>query len=183
MLFSCGGRADGEGNTTSSQQFALRFDATPQILSPDNALGSCFTVTGKVLDIAPCTAGNPDQQFVFGGVGDGGAASGGTTGAGAGNSTAIIGNAGNTTIVAGESAAAPAASLSATVPDTTGEATAPATATATGMKHKGKGRGKGKGKGKGQGQADTGKTVTNKGTAPVETGGMDDGADDETCDA
>ena len=66
LLFSCGGRADGGGDVTNSQLFALNSTSGPLAFEPANAAGSCVTVKGGVLDIAGCDASDAKQQFTFG---------------------------------------------------------------------------------------------------------------------
>ncbi|KAI4868405.1 hypothetical protein F4820DRAFT_123499 [Hypoxylon rubiginosum] len=66
ILFSCGGRADGGGAVTDSQLFPFDGSSGPLAFSPNNDLQSCFTVKGDVVDVAPCDAGNTDQDFTFG---------------------------------------------------------------------------------------------------------------------
>ncbi|CAG8983357.1 hypothetical protein HYALB_00000524 [Hymenoscyphus albidus] len=66
IMFSCGGRADGGGAITNSQQFAFAGGAGPVSFEPQNALGTCFAATaGNVLDQAPCKAGDASQTFTF----------------------------------------------------------------------------------------------------------------------
>ncbi|KAE9365719.1 hypothetical protein N431DRAFT_548846 [Stipitochalara longipes BDJ] len=73
IMFSCGGRADGGGDVTNSQLFAFTGGAGPLALQPENAAGTCLTVTSaNILDEANCNAGDANQAFTFGG---GGAAS------------------------------------------------------------------------------------------------------------
>ncbi|KAK2035198.1 ricin-type beta-trefoil lectin domain-containing protein [Colletotrichum zoysiae] len=55
-LFSCGGRAAGEGLVTDSQLFALETGAGPLTFQPRNAKGKCFAVRGEVVDVADCDA-------------------------------------------------------------------------------------------------------------------------------
>ncbi|KAI1758656.1 hypothetical protein GGR53DRAFT_221062 [Hypoxylon sp. FL1150] len=74
ILFSCGGRADGGGAVTDSQLFPFDGSSGPLTFSPENDAQSCFTVKGVIIDVAPCDAGNTDQQFTFDGAA--GAASG-----------------------------------------------------------------------------------------------------------
>ncbi|KAL8371197.1 hypothetical protein RB595_001173 [Gaeumannomyces hyphopodioides] len=69
LLFSCGGRADGGGQATSSQQFAFAGNAASLTFEPNNAKGTCFTVKGNVLDVANCNAGDAGQKFTVGGAG------------------------------------------------------------------------------------------------------------------
>ncbi|KAI0378647.1 hypothetical protein F5Y04DRAFT_261267 [Hypomontagnella monticulosa] len=66
ILFSCGGRADGGGQVTDSQLFAFNGGSGPLSFSPNNEKQSCFTVKGNVVDVAPCAAGDANQQFTFG---------------------------------------------------------------------------------------------------------------------
>ncbi|KAF9265593.1 hypothetical protein L218DRAFT_971975 [Marasmius fiardii PR-910] len=86
ILFSCGGRADGDGQTTDSQLFP--FDGkTTLALTPKNSQGKvCFTVKGDLLDQSACDANAPskDQLFTIGGAAQGGADGGATGGANGG---------------------------------------------------------------------------------------------------
>ncbi|KXH66623.1 hypothetical protein CSAL01_12229 [Colletotrichum salicis] len=66
-LFSCGGRAAGEGLVTDSQLFAVDSGAGPSTFQPNNEKGKCFAVKGKVVDIADCNADDKAQSFAFGG--------------------------------------------------------------------------------------------------------------------
>ncbi|KAI1206629.1 uncharacterized protein F4807DRAFT_228113 [Annulohypoxylon truncatum] len=67
ILFSCGGRADGGGDVTDSQLFPFNSSTGPITFTPENDLQSCFAVKGNVIDVAPCAAGNSEQQFTFSG--------------------------------------------------------------------------------------------------------------------
>ncbi|EEB94212.1 hypothetical protein MPER_07014, partial [Moniliophthora perniciosa FA553] len=75
ILFSCGGRADGEGEVTDSQLFPFDGSAGPLALTPKNSRNTvCLTVKGNLLDQEAC---NPDaaannQLFT---IGEGGQAS------------------------------------------------------------------------------------------------------------
>ncbi|KAI9799312.1 MAG: hypothetical protein M1825_004805 [Sarcosagium campestre] len=69
IMFSCGGRADGEGIETNSQQIVFDGGAEPQALTPLNAPGTCFGVKGTVLDKVACDQGDATQSFTFGGAG------------------------------------------------------------------------------------------------------------------
>ncbi|ESK89861.1 mg2+ transporter protein [Moniliophthora roreri MCA 2997] len=75
ILFSCGGRADGEGEVTDSQLFPFDGNAGPLALTPKNSRNTvCLTVKGNLLDQEAC---NPDaaadnQLFT---IGEGGQAS------------------------------------------------------------------------------------------------------------
>ncbi|KAM3073592.1 hypothetical protein ACMFMG_004522 [Clarireedia jacksonii] len=83
IMFSCGGRADGSGLVTNSQLFPFNGTAGPMTLSPENAAGTCLTVTsGNVLDQAPCSASDATQTFTFG-------ASSGNSGTGTGNAQTV----------------------------------------------------------------------------------------------
>ncbi|KAH8673379.1 hypothetical protein BX600DRAFT_204590 [Xylariales sp. PMI_506] len=68
LLFSCGGRADGSGQVTNSQLFAFNGTESTVTFSPENQPGSCFVVTGDVLDIADCASGDATQVFTFAGA-------------------------------------------------------------------------------------------------------------------
>lgn len=58
---------------TNSQLFNFTGGAGPLALAPENAAGTCLTVTSaNILDQAPCNSGDANQAFKFGG---GGAAS------------------------------------------------------------------------------------------------------------
>ncbi|TFK77703.1 hypothetical protein K466DRAFT_668648, partial [Polyporus arcularius HHB13444] len=72
LLFSCGGRADGGGSVTNSQQFAFSSAQGAQPLIPLNGAGKvCLTSTGAALDQKNCDSANPsaDELFTFGGNG------------------------------------------------------------------------------------------------------------------
>ena len=66
ILFSCGGRAAGEGVVTDSQLFPFAGGAGPLNLTPKNSPGTCFTVKGNVIDQAACADGDANQSFTFG---------------------------------------------------------------------------------------------------------------------
>ncbi|KAK3334044.1 hypothetical protein B0T19DRAFT_419950 [Cercophora scortea] len=68
LLFSCGGRADGGGAITDSQEFAFDGSVGPLSFQPKNAAGSCLVVKGKALDVATCNKGDATQSFTFGGA-------------------------------------------------------------------------------------------------------------------
>ncbi|KAF7311386.1 Mg2+ transporter protein [Mycena kentingensis (nom. inval.)] len=70
ILFSCGGRADGEGLVTDSQLFAFDGNLAGIILEPENSQGTCLGVTNGNLDQQQCNNG-ASQVFS---IGDGGAA-------------------------------------------------------------------------------------------------------------
>ncbi|TDZ73387.1 hypothetical protein CTRI78_v001101 [Colletotrichum trifolii] len=69
LLFSCGGRAAGEGKVTNSQLFAFTDGAGPLSFQPENEKAKCFAVKGDVLDIADCNANDQNQSFTLGGAG------------------------------------------------------------------------------------------------------------------
>jgi hypothetical protein len=63
VLFSCGGRADGEGKVTDSQLFAFTDGKAAAPLVPKNGQGNTLlTVKGNVIDVttgaAAAAAGN-----------------------------------------------------------------------------------------------------------------------------
>ncbi|MCJ1426600.1 hypothetical protein MMC29_004503 [Sticta canariensis] len=66
LLFSCGGRADGEGQVADSQLFPFAVGSGPLSLAPVSAAGTCLTVKGNVLDQASCDKGDANQSFTFG---------------------------------------------------------------------------------------------------------------------
>ena len=78
IMFSCGGRADGGGTVTPSQQFAFSGGAGPLSLQTSAQLADssqvvCMTVaSGNLLQEANCTS-DATQLFTFGG-GNAGAA-------------------------------------------------------------------------------------------------------------
>ncbi|KAJ7172167.1 hypothetical protein C8R46DRAFT_947085 [Mycena filopes] len=66
LLFSCGGRADGGGSVTNSQQFAFSGGASPFPLVPLNANGAtCITASGSVLDQTACNAATASGAELF----------------------------------------------------------------------------------------------------------------------
>jgi hypothetical protein len=74
LLFSCGGRADGDGQTTDSQlfQFSGAVTTGTRTLSPKNANNQqCFVQKGNVLDVAGCnnSADQVSGLVYFGRVG------------------------------------------------------------------------------------------------------------------
>ncbi|TGO25592.1 hypothetical protein BPAE_0077g00400 [Botrytis paeoniae] len=67
IMFSCGGRADGDGLVTNSQLFPFNGTSRPLTFSPENAPGTCLSVTtANVLDQAPCNESDSSQTFTFG---------------------------------------------------------------------------------------------------------------------
>jgi hypothetical protein len=67
LLFSCGGRADGEGKVTDSQLFDFnQASAGSLALQPQNGKGNvCFKVVNGLLDQAACD-GSAEQSFSVG---------------------------------------------------------------------------------------------------------------------
>ncbi|KAI4091041.1 MAG: hypothetical protein L6R37_007807 [Teloschistes peruensis] len=65
ILFSCGGRADGEGLATNSQEFAFTAGKTSLALTPLNAKDTCFVPDGAKLGTAACS-GDAAQVFTIG---------------------------------------------------------------------------------------------------------------------
>ncbi|EJD40866.1 hypothetical protein AURDEDRAFT_186829 [Auricularia subglabra TFB-10046 SS5] len=71
LMFSCGGRADGDGGVTNSQLFSFDGQST-LALAPQNGKGFvCLKVVNGLLDQSDCDASQPaaDQLFT---IGDGG---------------------------------------------------------------------------------------------------------------
>ncbi|KAA8563943.1 hypothetical protein EYC84_011946 [Monilinia fructicola] len=67
IMFSCGGRADGDGLVTTSQLFPFNGTSGPLSLSPENSPGTCLSVTASnVLDQASCDGADSNQSFTFG---------------------------------------------------------------------------------------------------------------------
>ncbi|KAL7946757.1 hypothetical protein V8C42DRAFT_318720 [Trichoderma barbatum] len=66
LLFSCGGRADGDGKVTNSQLFAFTGGAGPLSLTPGNDPTKCFVAKGNAVDIADCNDNDAAQKFTFG---------------------------------------------------------------------------------------------------------------------
>ncbi|KAJ6521033.1 hypothetical protein B0H19DRAFT_860728, partial [Mycena capillaripes] len=74
LLFSCGGRADGGGAVTDSQQFAFTSGASPIPLVPLSGKGAvCITATGSVLDQTACNPATASGAELFT-IGAGGSA-------------------------------------------------------------------------------------------------------------
>ncbi|KAL8660694.1 MAG: hypothetical protein Q9202_006308 [Teloschistes flavicans] len=65
ILFSCGGRADGEGLQTNSQEFTFTPGTKSLPLTPLNAKGTCLVPAGGKLGTAPCS-GDAGQVFTIG---------------------------------------------------------------------------------------------------------------------
>ncbi|KAK7019321.1 sugar transporter [Favolaschia claudopus] len=70
LLFSCGGRADGEGKVTNSQLFTFDGKSNTIPLAPTNQAGTCLFSNNGQLDQQGCS-GNAAQLFT---IGDGAAA-------------------------------------------------------------------------------------------------------------
>ncbi|KAI4121940.1 MAG: hypothetical protein LQ338_006077, partial [Usnochroma carphineum] len=65
ILFSCGGRADGEGQVTNSQEFTFKDGENSLQLSPISNTGTCLVPAGAKLGSAGCT-GDASQLFKLG---------------------------------------------------------------------------------------------------------------------
>ncbi|KAH7100363.1 hypothetical protein BKA62DRAFT_771631 [Auriculariales sp. MPI-PUGE-AT-0066] len=65
LLFSCGGRADGEGGVTNSQLFAFDGKTANIPLVPGNVSSQCVVASNGKLDIAQCDAANPNSDQTF----------------------------------------------------------------------------------------------------------------------
>ncbi|KAF5373745.1 hypothetical protein D9758_000706 [Tetrapyrgos nigripes] len=78
ILFSCGGRADGEGQVTDSQLFTFDGNLGPAPLTPQNGKNAvCLTSGGKRLDQASCDPKTAAANELFTiGAGSGSASSG-----------------------------------------------------------------------------------------------------------
>ncbi|TAQ89329.1 hypothetical protein B7494_g2308 [Chlorociboria aeruginascens] len=121
IMFSCGGRADGGGTVTNSQEFAFNGTAGPLSFTPGNAVGTCLAVTAQnVLDQAPCSSTDATQFFTLGNA----AAASAPISVGSNSSAAA-----NTSISATTLAAVVSASSSIIVPTTAISSSAPATIT------------------------------------------------------
>ncbi|KAK6342975.1 hypothetical protein TWF718_008353 [Orbilia javanica] len=71
-IFSCGGRAAGEGTVTNSQLFSFAtVTSGPLSLQPLNEAGTCFTSVGVRLDKVSCDTSDELQSFTFGATEDG----------------------------------------------------------------------------------------------------------------
>ncbi|KAK2001162.1 ricin-type beta-trefoil lectin domain-containing protein [Colletotrichum falcatum] len=129
-LFSCGGRAAGEGLVTDSQLFALDTGAGPSTFQPKNAKGKCFAVRDSVVDVADCDANDKAQSFAFGGpaTGSGGGGGGGNNGGNNGGSNGGNGS-GNVPVATSAPATTSTpvtATPAATTPPTAGNGNIPA---------------------------------------------------------
>ncbi|CAK5277573.1 unnamed protein product [Mycena citricolor] len=66
LLFSCGGRADGGGSVTNSQQFAFNGGSGPIPLAPLNGNNqTCLTAGGKLLDQTACNPATASGNLLF----------------------------------------------------------------------------------------------------------------------
>ncbi|KAL8837241.1 MAG: hypothetical protein Q9170_002614 [Blastenia crenularia] len=65
ILFSCGGRADGGGDVTNSQEFTFKDGETSLQLSPISDAGTCLVPDGAKLGSAGCS-GDAGQTFTIG---------------------------------------------------------------------------------------------------------------------
>ncbi|EPS45659.1 hypothetical protein H072_353 [Dactylellina haptotyla CBS 200.50] len=97
-LFSCGGRAAGEGQVTNSQLFNFTtVTSGPLALQPKNEDGTCLTSSGARLDETACNADDQSEFFTFGG-----SSSSGNGGAGAGaEDTPTSGDCSSSTVATG----------------------------------------------------------------------------------
>ncbi|KAK3400951.1 hypothetical protein B0T20DRAFT_157583 [Sordaria brevicollis] len=146
ILFSCGGRADGGGEVTDSQIFAFDGSSGPLSFQPQNEDGTCFTVSGNAVDVAPCDSGDSSQSFTFGdGDGSGNNNGGGNTETGGDN------NNGNTDASESTTGGGNIASQQPTTFATQVTATADATATASVTASPDSGSGSGSGGSSGNG--------------------------------
>ncbi|KAL9017254.1 MAG: hypothetical protein Q9185_005419 [Variospora sp. 1 TL-2023] len=66
ILFSCGGRADGGGKVTDSQEYAFDQGSASQQLSPLSEDGVCLVADGVKLASAACSDGAEGQLFSIG---------------------------------------------------------------------------------------------------------------------
>ncbi|KAF7363748.1 Sugar transporter [Mycena sanguinolenta] len=73
ILFSCGGRADGSGGSTNSQQFTFDGTSATIPLAPTNQAGTCLFNNNGKLDQQSCTVSSPSAGQLF--TIDGGASS------------------------------------------------------------------------------------------------------------
>jgi hypothetical protein len=65
IMFSCGGRADGDSTTTSSQLFPFTAGTTSMALAPVSEAGAtCLVSLNGLLSQADCT-GDASQVFSF----------------------------------------------------------------------------------------------------------------------
>ncbi|KAM7192767.1 hypothetical protein V8F20_008692 [Naviculisporaceae sp. PSN 640] len=147
LLFSCGGRADGGGQVTSSQVFSFDGSPGPLFLKPQNAAGQCLTVKGDVVDIASCDNGDSNQSFTFGdsggAVGGGNNENGGNgngngddngngNGNGQGSSSTACTKRTRTVTTQPTAIPTPDVDLGVELPDTTSSASLPATSSGAG---------------------------------------------------
>ena len=66
ILFSCGGRADGDGKVTDSQLFPFTSAAAPIPLAPANGHGSiCLAPVNGKLDAVDCDSAKPASNELF----------------------------------------------------------------------------------------------------------------------
>ncbi|KAL2760944.1 hypothetical protein ACRALDRAFT_2024821 [Sodiomyces alcalophilus JCM 7366] len=64
-LFSCGGRAAGDGTVTDSQLFAFDGGDGPLAFRPQNVEGQCFAVEDNALTTVDCADGDASQTFTL----------------------------------------------------------------------------------------------------------------------
>jgi hypothetical protein len=65
ILFSCGGRADGGGGSTNSQQFTFDGTSTTIPLAPTNQANTCLFNNNNLLDQQTCTVTSPSATQLF----------------------------------------------------------------------------------------------------------------------
>ncbi|KAJ7256547.1 hypothetical protein B0H12DRAFT_1049843 [Mycena haematopus] len=126
ILFSCGGRADGSGGSTNSQQFTFDGKSTTIPLAPTNQASTCLFNNNGELDSQTCTVASPSagQLFTISG-GSAAAAPPATTAAATTKAATTKAAATSTTAVAATTAAAaPPAGETLTTIDPVGEAQA-----------------------------------------------------------
>ncbi|PVG00592.1 hypothetical protein CPB86DRAFT_663253, partial [Serendipita vermifera] len=65
ILFSCGGRGDGSGETNGAQLFKFTTGSRNIVLSPQNTNNSkCLVQKGGLLDVTTCNANTPSGDQV-----------------------------------------------------------------------------------------------------------------------
>ncbi|KAJ6502199.1 hypothetical protein C8R45DRAFT_611794 [Mycena sanguinolenta] len=111
ILFSCGGRADGGGSSTNSQQFTFDGTSTTIPLAPTNQAGTCLFNNNGKLDQQSCTVSSPSAGQLF--TIDGGASAASPP---ATTAAATTTEAATTTTAATTAAASPATTASAALP-------------------------------------------------------------------
>ncbi|KAK3340039.1 hypothetical protein B0H65DRAFT_246918 [Neurospora tetraspora] len=150
ILFSCGGRADGGGEVTDSQIFAFNGSSGPLSFQPQNEDGTCFTVSGNTMNVAPCDSGDSNQSFTFGdGGGSGNNNGGGNTNTGGDTSTGGNTDAQESTTTRGRGGSTTSQQPTTFTTQVTTTADATATASVTSSPDSGSGSGSGGSSGNG----------------------------------